>query len=75
MFPADMLQSVRIKLAHVSDIDIFCETVYLSELAYPLVAVMPEALWSQLKLHFIFGGEMSVRMSACLSAVQKIIIQ
>jgi len=35
----------------------------------PLVAVAPEALWSQLELHFIFGGEMSVRMTACLSAV------
>ena len=32
MFAADMLQSVRIKLAHVSDVDIFCEAVYLSDL-------------------------------------------
>jgi hypothetical protein len=41
---------------------------------YPVVAVTPEALWSQLELRFIFAGEMSVRMIACLSAVQKIAI-
>jgi hypothetical protein len=69
MCAADMLQSVWIKLAHVSDVDIFCDAVFLSDRSVPLVAVTPEALWSQLDLHFIFGGEMSVRLIACLSAV------
>ena len=35
MFVADMLQSERIKLAHVSDVDIFCEAVFLSDRSVP----------------------------------------
>ena len=69
MCVADMLQSVQIKLPHVSDLDIFCEATFLSDRSVPLVAVTPEALWSHLDLHVLFGGEMSVRMIGCLSAV------
>ena len=35
MCVADMLQSVQIKLPHVSDVDIFCEAIFLSDRSVP----------------------------------------